>query len=157
MYGDEDWKWERDRKLRYWLKGNEAAFNLLMEWSDIGELWDDFIDGDEPITVQRVHDAFMAAVVEIPNNSFFQEHRMTLTPILIQAISSWLDANKFEQGTVSQRALAYTLRNIDIQLVQCMVYIVGGFGWLRMHSADIWTLFGAEQDDAIEWIAGVSQ
>jgi hypothetical protein len=154
IWGSEEWKAERDVKLRYWLKNNEDAFNLLMEWSDIGELWDDFIDRDKPISVERVHNAFMAAVVEIPNNSFFQEHRLTLTPILIQAISSWMDANEFEHGTVSQRALAYTLRNIDIQLVQCVVYIIGGFDWLRQNSRDIWNLFGAEQDGALDWIAG---
>lgn len=155
IWGSSEWKKERDRKLRYWFKGNEDAFNLIMAWSDIGELWDDFIDGDKPIPVSRVHDAFMAAVVEIPGNAFYQEHRTTLTPVLIQAISAWMDANKFEHGSVSQRALAYTLRNLDIQLVQSMVYIVGGFGWLRQHSADIWDLFGAQQDDALKWIVGV--
>jgi hypothetical protein len=152
QWGSEEWKRERDLKLLNWFSGNKDAVDFLLAISDVAELWDDLIDGDKPITKQRVNTAFMTALVELPNNPFYVEHREHLTPIIIQAANSWLDANELEKGDVNQRALAYTLRNMDIQLVQAIVYITGGFAKLRTYSADIWDYFGARQDPVLDWV-----
>lgn len=151
-WGSEEWKNVRDVRLRTWLLGDDDALNFLVTISNITEVWDDLIDGDKPVTAGQVNGAFFDALVNLSNNPFYVKYRERLTPIIIQSINSWLDANDLEKGGSNQRALAYTLRNMDIQLLQFIVYLVGGFEHMRSVSREIWDFFGADQDDAITWI-----
>lgn len=155
-WGSVEWKEERDQYLREWI-GNEFAFRFLMDVSDICELWDDIIDEDKVLGAERVHKVFTAALVSLPANPFYMEHRGWLTPIILTSINSWLDANELQTGTTSERAIAYSLRNRDVQLVQAIIYITRGQDFLRSISPQLWRMFASEQDDAIEWIEGVTK
>lgn len=152
MWGSEKWKLQRDAKLREWFNGDDTALAFLLVISDITELWDDLVDQDKEITRQRLDRCMYAAIVELPCNPFYTKHRSYLSPLIIQAINSWQDANVLEQGDRNERALAYTLRNIDIQLVQAIVFITQGYDKMREISPEIWKMFAAEQDDVLEWL-----
>jgi hypothetical protein len=43
---------------------------------------------------------------------------------------------------------------MDIQIVQAIVFITQGYDRLREVSQDIWTFFGADQDDIDSWLSG---
>ena len=147
-----EWYALRNEKVFEWLSGNSDAINLLLAVNQIIETWDDLIDKDRQLSDERVNLAFYNALVTVPNNNFYIEHRQYLTPIIIQAINTWLDANKLERGDVNDRAIAYTLRFMGIQLIQALVFLTGGVEKLRKHSIEMWRFLVAEQDDAMEWI-----
>jgi len=149
-----EWRQVRDAKLLEWFNGNEDALQFLNLICDITELWDDLIDQDKPISQKDINDAMMAALIYLPLNPFYREHATYLTPLMISSINSWQDANTLSDGTRSQRALAYTLRNMDIQIVQAIVFITQGYDRLREVSQDIWKFFGADQDDIDSWLSG---
>lgn len=153
-WGTRVWMNERDRVLLDWFNGDEDALNFLRDISDATELWDDMIDQDKELTEDKINSAFFKMLVSIPNNAFFQKNRLYLTPIIIQCINAWHDANKLEKGDANQRALAYTLRNIDIMLMQSIVFLTSGYPKMREVSEQVWTEFAAKQDDALRWING---
>lgn len=149
-----NWILERNKKLLEWFSGDVDAVEFLLLISDITEVWDDLIDGDKPLTPDQIHTAFLKALFELPTNPFFRKHQSYLMPVMLQAANSWILANTFEKGDNNQRALAYTLRNMDIQVAEAIVYLTGGWRKLREVSAEIWTFFGADQDDILTWLAG---
>lgn len=146
------WRERRNSKLHEWFLGDREAVQLLLTLSDITELWDDLIDNDKPISREQINAAFMRALIDLPTNPFFAQHKTYLMPLIIQSINSWQDANVLEQGDDNQRAIAYTLRNMDIQIAQAIAFIVGGFEHMRTVSVDMWDMFGARQDDIGTWL-----
>lgn len=154
QWGSESWKSVRDAQLMEWFNNDEHAVHFLLSISTITELWDDLIDKDKQLTDAMIHKGFFEALVSLPCNPFYIKHRVYLTPIIIQAINSWQDANVLQTGSRNDRAIAYTLRNMDIQLVQAIVYITQGYDKLREVSPEIWRYFGSEQDDIITWACG---
>lgn len=153
----EEWATYRNNRLLQMFSGDREALDFMLTISQITEKWDDMIDKDKPHDEPAINLAFYNALVVLPNNKFYVKHKDYLTPIIIQAINSWLDSNKLEKGTPSERALAYTLRNMDLQLVQAVVFLTGGLAALRLYSTAIWREFAAEQDDILEWINGDSK
>lgn len=152
-WGSDTWKKERDVYLREWI-GNEHAYRFLMDVSDICELWDDIVDADKELTVEHVNAVFMRALISLPLNPFYAHHRSFLTPIIITSINSWMDANLLKQGSRSERAVAYTTRNMDIQVIQAIIYLTRGQEFLRTVSPQLWKMFAAEQDDFVAWVDG---
>lgn len=149
-----EWRQVRDAKLLEWFGGDYEALHFLNLICQITELWDDLVDQDKEITREDIDKAMMAALIYLPCNPFYTRHSAYLTPLMISSINSWQDANALSDGTRSQRALAYTLRNMDIQIVQAIVFITQGYDRLREVSQDIWSFFGADQDDIDSWLSG---
>lgn len=152
LWGSEDWKALRDAKLMHWFGGDRDAVNMLMLLSDITELWDDLIDKDKQVSDGAIHDGFFKVIVSLPNNPFYLKHRAFLTPIIIQSIASWRTANSLATGSRSERALSYTLRNADIQLVTAIVYLTRGQQAMIDIGPVLWTEFAAKQDDIDKWL-----
>lgn len=156
QWGDEDWKKLRDEKIAEWLPDSEAQV-LLMLLSDIGETWDDLVDGDKPVTEASINKAFLAALFEVQENSFYKKHEHYLKPLIFHAITSWQASNTLRQGSISDRALAYTLRNMDIQILLEMIRITQGSSKAIALAPEVWRFFGADQDNALAWIYGVTK
>jgi hypothetical protein len=153
-WNSDEWCKLRDAKLLEWFGGNKDAVLFMQQISAISELWDDLIDQDRDIPAAEIDDAMMTALIYLPLNPFYRQHATYLTPLMISSINNWKDANALSDGTRSQRALAYTLRNMDIQIIQAVVFITQGYVRLREVSQDIWTFFGADQDDIDIWLSG---
>lgn len=149
-----NWELERNRKLLEWFNGDAEAVEFLLLLSEITELWDDLIDGDKPILAEQVNTVFMKALLVLPGHPFYRKHQAYLMPLMIHAINSWHLANTFEKGTNNERALAYTLRNLDILIAEAIVYLTGGWARMREVSPHLWRLFGAGQDDIEVWLEG---
>lgn len=152
-WGSTAWIVERDRILRDWF-GDVEAYKFLVLISRITELWDDIVDGDKELEASRINKVFFDAMILLPSDPFYMKHREHLTPLLIAAINSWQDANVLATGDRNQKALAYTLRNMDIQIVQAIIYITRGYDVMRDLGPAVWTLFAADQDDILTWIEG---
>lgn len=157
QWDSEEWRQDRDLRLLTWFGGDQTALAFLYSISRITELWDDLIDKDKPVTPEQINDAMFDALVALPCNPFYAKHRTYLTPLMIAAISSWQDANTLSKGTRNQRALAYTLRNMDVQIILAIITLTRGRDTARALGPEIWTYFAAEQDDFDAWMAGDSQ
>lgn len=116
----------RDRVTR-WMKGNAEATAFVVALHHIVETWDDLIDKDHPVTGAGINRAFYAALVEIPRNSFYQDHFALLNPIVEAAILDWFAANEFEKSKEYDRAWALGSTGLSVT-VMC-ARILGGVEW----------------------------
>lgn len=149
----DEWIAERNRKLLEWFNGSTEAVEFLLLISEITEVWDDLIDRDVPVPDERIHTAFMKAMLVLPVHPFYMKHRAYLWPLMNQAVNSWLDANELVKQGDNGRRYAFVVRNMDIQIAQAIAYLTGGWDHMRRVSAEMWTYFGVEQDDYAEWVA----
>lgn len=151
-FDSKEWRKRRDAQLMEWCGNNDHAVHFLLDLIQMAEVWDDIVDGDELDLVQ-VESAMWAGMVRLPLNPFYQEHATYLTPLIIHAINTWKDANVLSKGTRDQRAVAYTLRHMDLQIVQAVVRLTRGDEALREIGPQIWTLYAARPDDGIDqWL-----
>lgn len=154
-WGSETWMIERDARLKEWFGGDEDAVAFMLALSDITELWDDLVDKDKSITLARIDKVFYTALFGLAANPFYTKHITYLTPLMVAAINSWKDANVLQTGTMNERAVAYTLRNRDIQIVQAIVLLTQGPDAAQRLGPELWRRFAAEQDDISIWAGGV--
>lgn len=153
-WGSREWKVQRDAQLLEWFGGDTDALKFLHTISDISEYWDDLEDADKDVSKSQRDKVFFQALITLPADPFYAKHQAYLLPIMVQAINCWHDANMLEKRDSNCRALAYTLRNMDVVIIQAIVYITQGYVRMREISPKLWVAFAAEQDDAIAWIAG---
>lgn len=144
-WGSPEWRGERDRKLQEWLRGDMEAARCLIELSTAYEVWDDLIDRDKPVTDDLIHSGFLAALVCLNENRFWQAFQGRLMPLVITGINAWMDANVLEKGqTDKERALAFYIRNYCYEMVSMAAYCVGGWSWLRQVSLEMRMFFQHE-------------
>lgn len=130
------------------LKGNRDAVNYCLEMYRIIQVWDDLVDGDVPAGEQSIDSAFMASLVTIPSNPFFQQYSVYLIPTVLNCILQWQDSNKLEKsGTDHDLHMAFVLRASYFQLVSMCAYIVGGPEWANGIGPSIRKLYSETLDD----------
>ena len=126
----------QSERLQFYLKGDVAAIEFCAMFFRITQIWDDLHDGDARVEPGTVNAAFEAALIHIPENPFFMQHFNVLQPLIRVGINAWLDSNELlDMGGTNNLARAYMLRDgVGEVLIACM-RIVGGYPWMRTHSA----------------------
>jgi hypothetical protein len=137
-------------KLRYFLGANEFAIRLCVDLIYIAHLWDDLIDKDVVRSDQEINDAFRIALVDIPQNPFYQIHQKTITPILLNIILRWQDSNVLEKGEVHDKHLAYGHRAGISEIIGVCAYLVGGPSWAGQQGPDIRRMYEEKLEDFME-------
>jgi hypothetical protein len=148
-----DWRTVRNAKLLEWFGGNQSAVDFMVSLSSIAELWDDLVDKDKELDRNEIDSVFWNALVTLPTNEFFNQHKSFLMPLIIQSINAWQDSVELEKGSKDDRAYALTLRIISLQIAPMIVMLLRGQEECRRVSVDIWR-FATSHDDAIKWIEG---
>lgn len=144
----------RDAQLLEWFGGDEFAVQFVTDVIQIAEIWDDIVDGDT-LDLKQVDSAMMAAMLRLPLNPFYRQHGEYLTPLIIQAINTWKVSNVLARGNRDQRAVAFTLRHMDLQIVQAVVQLTQGQEMAREVGIELWTRYAARPDDGIDkWLSG---
>lgn len=133
-YDSPEWQSERDAMLAAHV-GDAGAINFLTTLFTIAETWDDLIDGDKLVPVEDVNRAFMFALVGLPANPFFAKYRDQLLPLLIVGINTWQDSNKLQGGTLSERAVAYVLRDWHCEIASFCVFLLHGTAAMQRFSS----------------------
>jgi hypothetical protein len=149
----EDWREVRNLKLLEWFGGNQSAVDFIVAISSVSELWDDLVDKDKELTRKDIDLVFWNALVTLPTNEFFNQHKTFLMPLVIQSINAWQDSVELESGNTNDRAYALTLRILALQLAPMIVLILRGKDAMREVSLEMWQYFTAH-DDAMKWIKG---
>lgn len=120
------------------LKGNKQAFRFIEDLSYIARVWDNLVDGDKGSKVTQIDRAFWIALVEIPQNPFFQQYLFQLTPLIRDYINSWMDANRLEKAdNEHNRRISFVLRDLIGNIVMQCAYLIGGYDWMREVSFSI--------------------
>lgn len=149
----QNWRIARNAKLLEWFGGNQSAVDFMVSLSSIAELWDDLVDKDKELNRNEIDSVFWNALVTLPTNEFFNQHKSFLMPLIIQSINAWQDSVELEKGSKDDRAYALTLRIISLQIAPMIVLLLRGKEECRRVSVDIWR-FATSHDDAIKWIEG---
>ena len=123
--------------LRIAFKGDEDAISFIGLIHEIVHTWDDLIDEDF-VVPDRVNSAFFSALVGIPGNRFFAEHRAVLIPIIAAGCMNYEIANSFEDtGCESDIDIAYTIRYSIADVAVHVALIIGGREWVSIVGPEI--------------------
>lgn len=142
-----EWRDARDAKLFEWLR-NEDAVRFCVDVSQFSEVFDDYVDADVVVQKGDMVRAVFNALYHIPANPFFNTNRSTLLPIMFMFVNAWLDSNELAGGTESEKALAYTLKGLGVEVLLACIGITRGTDYLRTVSADIRRAFMAHESFA---------
>lgn len=108
--------------LTYAFNGNESAVELAELLGGISQTWDDLIDCDNPVTQDDVNEMMLDALVRLPRNEFYRQHKDTLDVLIEQAIDTWHEANDLEaKGELL--LVAYTIRSAITPVIVRMAYL----------------------------------
>lgn len=146
-WDSEEWRAIRDTQLLEWLQ-NPDAVRFFLDLSHFVEIFDDLVDQDAPVSQKDLAHAVFSALYHIPANPFFNAHRTTLLPIIFNSTNAWLDSNELASGDETEKALAYTLKGLGIDVLLACISITRGVEYLRSVSADIRRAFMAHQSFA---------
>jgi hypothetical protein len=143
----EGWREARDTQLLQWV-GDPEAVRFCLSVSQFCEVFDDFVDADVVVQKNDMVRAVFNAMYHIPANHFFNAHRSTLLPVMFLFVNAWLDSNELAQGDTSDKALAYTLKGLGVEVLLTCIGITRGVDYLRTVSVDIRRTFMAHQSFA---------
>lgn len=147
VWDSASWREQRDAKLLEWLQ-DPAAVRFYLDMSHFVEVFDDLVDQDAPVSNRDLANAVFSALYHIPANPFFHAHRVTLLPIIFACTNAWLDSNELANGDETEKALAYTLKGLGIEVLLACISITRGVDYLRAVSADVRRAFMAHQSFA---------
>ena len=118
--------------LQFWLKDHPDAIHLANCFSVISQTWDDLIDRDKPVSGDQISQMMMMALVEIPQNPFYQQHYQQLQPMVEHCLMTWMDANTLEKtGNERDLQVSYIIRSVTTDLLIHLAGLVGGRLWRR--------------------------
>lgn len=142
-----DWRKQRDAKFFEWVQDADAV-RFCLDVSQFTEVYDDYVDADVVVQKADMARAVFGALYYIPANPFFNANRGALLPIMFLCVNAWLDSNELAGGNGSEKALAYTLKGLGIEILLACIGITRGTDYLRTVSADIRRAFMAHESFA---------
>lgn len=146
-HDSEAWREIRNHKLIEWI-GDTNAVSFLLDVFNVGEIWDDLIDGDKPVSHHDISVAFTTALIRLPANPFYQAYQKQLSGCMTSGIHAWLDANEYEKhGTDNDKAYSYVLRVWYMELITLVCELLHGFDYTRAISMDVRRFFTHETLD----------
>lgn len=145
------WREERNARLLEWFGGNQSAVDFMVAVSSLCELWDDLDDKDREIPQADSDAAMWNALVALPTNEFFNQHKSFFMPLIIAGINAYKDSRDMEKGDSNDRAYALTLRLLGLQLPAMIVTVLRGPEAARKMSVDCWR-WSTSHDSALNWI-----
>lgn len=127
---------------------DKAAIAFLLDVFNIGEIWDDLIDEDKPVSKHDISVAFTTALIKLPANPFYQAYQQQLSGCMTSGIHAWLDANEYERnGDDNDKAYAYVLRVWYMELITLVCELLHGFDYTRAISINVRKFFTHETLD----------
>jgi hypothetical protein len=119
------------------LQGNRSAVEFCQIIFRISQTWDDLIDHDNPDGPDAINRMMFEAMVELPENIFYQRFFYELRPLIRSYIADWMAANDLESEDDSGRRLAFVLRdNVGAIITQC-AYLIGGLSWMQQVNVEV--------------------
>lgn len=140
----------------FWLSRNlnetlalpDDARAWLMSLWNVVQVFDDMADGDFPDR-DKLDIAIFDAIVAMPANLFFNQHKAALLPLLAVAILKWKAADTAERaGTPT--AMSYVWRAGFYDIVLACVQIIHGTENAMQIAASVMALYGETLPDYLK-------
>jgi hypothetical protein len=127
---------EREQIIELAAGGNEDAQRLLTVFVGFAHTLDDVVDGDRAVPDDELLQGVLNWTCEAASNPFFQQHRAALLPVILLAVNSWLDANRWARAEdPRQRLAADVLKGQYHEVVYLVAFLTGGWRALRALTA----------------------
>ena len=130
VFDTDPWRKKRDALYRQWIVDPAAISFVLMVGTSI-EMFDDIADADKPVDRSTVYGVMFFLLTEMPMNQFFNAHRANLVPLMFASLNAWIDSNELESGDRTDRARAYVLRDMFIEIVLHVIFLIHGRSRMR--------------------------
>lgn len=108
--------------------GNEWAFDFIWRCWNFFHLLDDLIDKDKPVTIQETSRELFLFTQTIALNPFFQEHKHSLLPMILNACNGWIAG---EEASEANKQYAPVLKCSDFNIYSHTAFLVGGWEHMR--------------------------
>lgn len=141
---------EKQDRLLYFLKDDKYALLFCLDLLYVSHCWDSLVDKDEVVTGEEINEAFIRSLWRIPNNPFYRQCQPALLPMMYNALTMWLEANRLKKGDENSKLAAFALDNAVIEIIHFCVLIKGTIDWAREVGPEFWALFGPTTDDLTE-------
>ena len=106
--------------------GNEFAFDFIWRCWNFFHLLDDLIDKDKPVTIQETSRELFLFTQTIAINPFFQEHKFSLLPMILNACNGWIAGEE-----ANGKEYAPVLKCSDFNIYSHVAFIIGGWEHMR--------------------------
>jgi hypothetical protein len=114
------------------MRGHQGAADFIELIVELLHFWDDLVDRDHPVTDDTINDRMFKALITLPRNPFYMSNFSVLNTVLMNAITNWHVANKFERDHPDDEyrmRIAYILRSSYVDLITTSALLVGGTAW----------------------------
>jgi hypothetical protein len=132
-----------------WFGGNQDALNMYQAFVDLAHVWDDLIDKDKPVSVEKINQAFLTCLVFLPANPFYRGIQDQILPMWLVVVSAYetanfFETNKDEHGVEIAHGLRYAVGNI----IAYAIHVCVGMEKAKEVLPDMWkTIFYERFDD----------
>jgi hypothetical protein len=144
-------------KRNVWMKGNSSAVAFLDMLGYLSQIADDIADADTPKEklADTMHDILSICLVELPLNTFYQDHQQFLHPILFTCLNQWGVSNRLAVAEdKNSRMFAFVLRESLDQLTAAAAFAVGGRDWAKYVTKDMHAFYHVTHAEGFaEWDA----
>ena len=132
-----------------WFGGNQDALNMYQAFVDLAHVWDDLVDKDKPVSVEKINQAFLTCLVFLPANPFYRGIQDQILPMWLVVVSAYetanfFETNKDEHGVEIAHGLRYAVGNI----IAYAIHVCVGMEKAKEVLPDMWkTIFYERFDD----------
>ena len=132
-----------------WFGGNQDALNMYQAFVDLAHVWDDLVDKDKPVSVEKINQAFLTCLVFLPANPFYRGIQDQILPMWLVVISAYETANFFEKNKDEHGVeIAHGLRYAVGNIIAYAIHVCIGMEKAKEVLPDMWkTIFYERFDD----------
>jgi hypothetical protein len=125
---------------------NKDAFEYMGFWIRSAQLIDDLFDEIEYWKSENTYELAQLLLVDMPSNSFFHAHKLTLLPLHVTVLNAWRDSNDWKDSGDAPRKLHALVMCEQISDIMILVaYLIGGYKHMRKVSLKVRELFLKEE------------
>src|SRR5512146_1929752 len=89
---------------------------------------DDIVDTDKAWSLQETVEVNLQILLTLPANPFYEQHKSSLMPLIIQAFRAFVDSTRMEMAPdVRDRRAADVLKSNYHEVIWHVAFLVGGF------------------------------
>lgn len=111
--------------------GNVDAFNFIWRCWNFCHVIDDLVDRDQPVLIDEVSRELFLFIETLCCNPFFQQHKSSLLPLILNACHGWVTG---EEAAAQGNSNSSVLKCSDFAIYSHVAFLIGG--WQHMRAID---------------------
>ena len=105
-----------------WFNGDADALDLYERLAYMAHAWDDLVDGDKPVNINRL---MTSALLHLPANPVYQRFRTELSVLFFLGAAGYMAANEMERSGDAHKLeiahyLRYTISGVGVFLIAAL-------------------------------------